>query len=302
MNTVHAEAFDLNLLLAFDALWTERQVTRAARRVGLTQSAMSHALRRLRTQLEDPLFLSTPQGLKPTARAQALAPSLSEALALLRRVLAAPERFSPTKLRRTFTVATTDYGNMVVLPRLMQRLAAGAPGVQLIVRHLSDSSERELAAGELDIVIIGATEPSYESVRGEALFTEGFVSLMRAGNPAARRRLTLERYLALQHVLISPQGDGEGMVDTELRRIGRSRHIALRVPHFLAAPLVVSSTDYIVTLPERFARAVARQHRLIVVRPPVRVPEFSTSQLWHARSDEDAGHRWLRQQVKHAVS
>jgi DNA-binding transcriptional LysR family regulator len=302
MSTLHIEAFDLNLLLAFDALWTERHVTRAARRVGLTQSAMSHALRRLRVQLEDPLFLATPRGLRPTARAEALAPSLSEALSLVRRALAAPEQFSPAALRRTFTIATTDYANLVVLPRLMQRLAAAARHVQVVVTHLSDSSERALAAGELDLVIIGASEPSYDAIRSEALFTDGFVSLLRSGHPATKRRLTLARYLELQHVLISPQGGGEALVDAALRRLGRSRHIVLRVPHFLAAPLVVASTDHIVTLPERIALAVAKQHRLVVVRPPLRVPTFSNDQFWHARSDQDAAHRWLRQQVKEAVA
>lgn len=302
MPVVHIEAFDLNLLLAFEALWTECHVTRAARRIGLTQSAMSHALRRLRVQLEDPLFLATPRGLKPTALAQALAPSLSEALALVRRALAKPEQFSPAALRRTFTIATTDYGNLVVLPRLMQRLAAAAPQVQVTVTHLSDSSERELVAGELDLLLIGASVPSHEAVRGEALFTESFVSLLRSGHPATKRRLTLERYLELQHVLVSPQGGGESFVDAALRRLGRVRHVTLRVPHFLAAPLIVAATDYVVTLPERVALAVAKQHRLVVVRPPLRVPTFSNDQFWHARSDEDAAHRWFRQQVKAAVT
>jgi DNA-binding transcriptional LysR family regulator len=302
MRPVHAEAFDLNLLLAFDALWTERHVTRAARRVGLTQSAMSHALRRLRLQLEDPLFLSTPNGLKPTARAQTLAPSWSQALALVRHTLAAPQPFSPAALRRTFTIATTDYTNLVVLPRLMQRLAATAPQVQVIVNHLSDSSERALVAGEIDLVITGLAEPSHEALRGETLFADGFVSLVRAKHPAARQRLTLKRYLELQHVLISPLGGGEGMVDSALQRLGHTRHIALRVPHFLAAPLVVAATDHVVTLPERLARAVAKQHRLAIVRPPVSVPMFNNSQFWHARSDDDVAHRWLRQQVKGTVS
>src|SRR5437899_980759 len=110
MNHMHVEAFDLNLLLSFDALWTERHVTRAARRVGLTQSAMSHALGRLRTQFEDPLFQRTPRGLSPTARAHALAPSVTEALAIVRRAVESQTRFSAAALRRTFTIGTSDYG------------------------------------------------------------------------------------------------------------------------------------------------------------------------------------------------
>src|SRR3954471_8453545 len=136
MNTVHVEAFDLNLLLAFDALWSERHVTRAARRIGVTQSAMSHALGRLRAQFEDPLFQRTPHGLQPTARAHGLAPTLTEALALVRRAVEQPSRFAPATLQRTFPIGTSDYGELVLLPHLFARVSKEAPGVQLVVRPL----------------------------------------------------------------------------------------------------------------------------------------------------------------------
>src|SRR6476619_5745539 len=150
MNSVHVEAFDLNLLLAFEALWTERHVTRAARRVGLTQSAMSHALRRRRAQFDDPLFQPTPRGLQPSPRAHALAAPLAEALALVRRAVAAEAPFSPATLQRTFTIGTTDYGELTLVPRLMGRLAREAPGVQLAIRPVAVDGERELLAGEHD--------------------------------------------------------------------------------------------------------------------------------------------------------
>jgi DNA-binding transcriptional LysR family regulator len=291
MNDVHVEAFDLNLLLAFDALWTERHVTRAAKRVGLTQSAMSHALRRLRAQLEDPLFQATPRGLQPTARAHALAPPLAEALALVRRAVTTPAPFSPAALKRTFTLGTTDYGDLVLLPRLMARLAREAPGVQLVTRPGSD--EAPLLAGEHDLNF-GVAAPESADVRSEKLFDDGFVSLLRAQHPLAKQRLTLERFVALGHVLISPTGRGEAAVDVALRRLGRTRHIALRVPHFLSAPLVVAESDLIVTLPARVAEALAAPDRLILRRPPLEVPGFMVSLFWHARNDDDAAHRWLR--------
>jgi DNA-binding transcriptional LysR family regulator len=293
MNDVHVEAFDLNLLLAFDALWTERHVTRAARRVGLTQSAMSHALRRLRRQLADPLFQTTPRGLVPTARAHALAPPLGEALALMRRAVAAPAPFSPAALERTFTLGTPDYGDLVLLPRLMARLQRVAPGVQLIMRPMVDAGTEALVSGEHDLTI-GVARPDSPDVRGETLFSDGFVSLLRAGHPAARRRLTIDRFVALKHVLISPQGRGEAAVDVALRQLGRTRHIALRVPHFLSAPLVVAESDLIVTLPTRVAEALAGQHRLVSRRPPLPLPGFTLSMFWHARNDADDAQRWLR--------
>jgi DNA-binding transcriptional LysR family regulator len=293
MNSVHVEAFDLNLLLAFDALWTERHVTRAARRVGLTQSAMSHALGRLRAQLDDPLFQPTPRGLLPTARAHAIAPSIGEALALVRRAVEAPRPFDPAALRRTFTLASTDYGDLVLLPRLMARLARQAPAVQLVVRPMVGLGERELLAGDHDLAL-GVGRPEGDGLRGEVLFSDTMVCLLRAGHPLAKQSLTLDRFVALSHILVSPQGSGEAIVDVALRARGRTRRLALRVPHFLSAPLVIAESDYIVTLPERLARAVAPSHRLVVKKPPLPLPGFSMSQFWHARNDDDPAHQWLR--------
>jgi DNA-binding transcriptional LysR family regulator len=301
MNSVHVEAFDLNLLLAFDALWTERHVTRAARRIGLTQPAMSHALGRLRAQFDDVLFERGSHALVPSPRAQALAPALDTALALVRHALAPPTRFSPATLERTFTIASTDYSELVLLPRLLARLGRQAPGVRLVMRPIVATGERALLSGEHDLAL-GVGRPESAAVRGEALFTDGFHSLLRAGHRAARRPLTLDRFVALDHVLISPSGTGEAAVDVALRARGRTRRIVLRVPNFLSAPLVVAATDYIVTLPTRVARAVAAQHRLRLRRPPLELSGFAFSQFWHARHDDDPAHQWLRAEIKRATT
>jgi DNA-binding transcriptional LysR family regulator len=296
MNTVHVEAFDLNLLLAFDALWSERHVTRASRRIGVTQSAMSHALRRLRDQLEDPLFRRTPHGLQPTARAHAIAPTLAEALALVRRAVERVSRFTPAALTRTFTIGTSDYGELVLLPSLVARLSKEAPNVQLVARPVEGFGERELLSGEHDLVI-GVGAPEGTGLRSEVLFCDSFVSLLRAGHPAAKKPLTLPRFVALPHVLVSPQGRGESIVDAALRERKLARRVVVRVPHFLSAPLVIAESDAIITLPSRVGRAVAAQHRLVMRKPPLPLPSFSVSQFWHARNDEDAAHRWLRELV-----
>lgn len=296
MQTVHIAAFDLNLLVAFDALWTERHVTRAARRIGLTQSAMSHALGRLRAQFEDPLFQRTAGGLVPTARAHALAPAVTDALGLLSRAIETEPRFSPATLTRTFTIGTSDYGELVILPALAARLEREAPNVRLVVRPIVALGERELLSGAHDLVI-GVPRPEGDGLRGELLFEDRFVSLLRAGHPAARRTLTLERFLALRHVLVSPQGQGDSVVDVALRARKRERRLVLRVPHFLSAPLVVAASDAIITLPERVARALARQHRLVIRTPPLPLMGISVSSFWHARNDGDAAHQWLRELV-----
>jgi DNA-binding transcriptional LysR family regulator len=297
MNQVHVEAFDLNLLLAFDALWTERHVTRAGRRVGLTQSAMSHALRRLRAQLDDALFQPTPRGLTATPRAHALAPLVAEALALVRRAVEKPAPFSPAALERTFTVGSSDYSELALVPRLMARIAREAPKVRLIVRPIAGLGERELLAGAHDLVLTVATPPG-ESLRGEPLLTDGFVSLLRHGHPLARRPLTLARFVALDHVLVSPQGAGEAAVDVALRERGLVRRVALRIPHFLAAPFVIAETDYVITMPARVAHALAAKLRLVVKKPPVPLPGFTFSQFWHTRNEDDEAHRWLRALVR----
>jgi DNA-binding transcriptional LysR family regulator len=296
MQPVHIAAFDLNLLVAFDALWTERHVTRAARRIGLTQPALSHALGRLRAQLDDPLFQRTPRGLVPTGRAQLLAPAIGEALALVRRAVETPARFDPATLTRTFTIGTSDYGELVILPELAARLGREAPGVRLAVRPLVTMGERELLSGAHDLVL-GVPHPEGAGLRNEPLFEDRFASLLRAGHPAARRPLTLERFVALPHVLVSPTGEGDSVVDVALRARKLTRRVVLRIPHFLSAPLVVASSDAIITLPERVALAVARQHRLVVRTPPLPLPGISFSSFWHTRNDGDPAHQWLRELV-----
>jgi DNA-binding transcriptional LysR family regulator len=205
-------------------------------------------------------------------------------------------RFVPARLERTFTIGTSDYGELVLLPRLLARLSREAPGVQLVVRPVVDHGERELLSGEHDVVL-GVGSPEGSGLRGEVLFTDGFVSLLRAGHAAAKKPLTLSRFVALPHVLVSPQGRGDSTVDVALRERKLSRRLVLRVPHFLAAPLVIAASDAIITLPERLARAVAAQHHLVIKKPPLPLPGFSFSQFWHTRNDGDAAHQWLRELV-----
>jgi DNA-binding transcriptional LysR family regulator len=296
MNPVHIAAFDLNLLLAFEALAAERNVTRAARRVGLSQSALSHALRRLRAHFGDELFQATPRGMMPTARAQALEGPLAEALRIVRETVESPRPFDPRVLTRHFTLSTADYAELVLLPRLQARLARLAPGVTLTVRPPSTDSARALLSGEHDLTIGLPTEIAAD-LRAEPLFSERFVTVLRTGHPDAKKRMTLARYVRLSHVLVSPQGSGESMVDAALRAVGRTRHIALRVPHFLIAPLVVAETDYVLTAPARMIRALGTLRPLAVHTPPLEIPGFSMSVLWHVRNDLDPGHQWLRAQI-----
>jgi DNA-binding transcriptional LysR family regulator len=232
----------------------------------------------------------------PTARAQALAVPIAEALAIVRATLTAPGELDPRALRRTFTVATDDYVELVLLPRLLARLTRVAPEVTLNVRPTSDRTERELLSGAHDLAI-GPPPDGVSELRSTRLFSDRFVSVLRARHPDAKKRLTLARFTRLAHVLVSPQGAGEAPVDVALRAVGRTRRVALRVPHFLVAPLAVAASDYVATLPARVVRAVAELGRLAAHAPPVEVPTFSISMIWHERNDHEPAHQWFRELV-----
>jgi DNA-binding transcriptional LysR family regulator len=289
---------DLNLLVAFDALVAEGNVTRAAERVGLTQPAMSHALARLRKVVGDPLFLRTPQGMTPTPRAVELVEPVRRALAEIDRALHQQNRFDPGAAKRSFTLATVDFGSLVVVPPLLARLRRDAPGVDLVVRQLrTEAIEKQLAEGEVDVAI-GVLYDENEAWRmSRRLFDDRFVCVLREGHPALAGPLTLDAFCALDHALIAPRGRRGGFVDTALARLGRRRRVALCIPHFLAAPIVVAQSDLILTLPERIAKSFAAILPLRIVDPPLEVEGFSTSAFWHELAARDPAHAWLRQTI-----
>jgi DNA-binding transcriptional LysR family regulator len=288
-------ATDLNLLVALDALVAEGNVTRAAERVGLTQPAMSHALARLRKLFDDPLLVRSPQGMLPTARALELVVPIRRALGDIDGALRQQPAFDPREARRTFTLACVDFGSLVIVPPLLARLRAEAPGADLLVRQLrSDEIERQLAEGEVDLavgVLYGEDEPW---MVGQRLFTERFVCVVRADHPTAKGPLSLAEFVALEHALISPRGRQGGFVDRALAKLGHQRRVALAIPHFLAAPIVVATSDLILTVPERIARAFARMLPLRILEPPLEVEGFDVTQYWHGRQARDPAHAWFR--------
>jgi len=288
-------ATDLNLLVAFDALVAEGSVTRAAARVGLTQPAMSHALGRLRKLFGDPLLVRTPQGMLPTPRAQELIVPIRHALGEIDRALTQQPAFDPKSARRPFSLACVDFGTLVVVPPVLARLRVEAPGADLLVRPLrSDHIERQLAEGEVDIGIGVLADFESKAVLRRKLFEERFACVVRAGHPAVGASLTLAEFVSLDHALIAPRGALGGHVDRALARHGLRRRVALAIPHFLAAPIVVSRTDLILTLPERVARTMAAMLPLRIVEPPLEVDGFTVSQYWHERQSRDPAHTWFR--------
>jgi DNA-binding transcriptional LysR family regulator len=301
MHGVHGElaAIDLNLLVALDALLSERHVTRAATRLGITQSAASHALARLRSVLGDPLLVRGPNGgLVPTLRAEALADGLRAALDALAEVVRSPAAFDPATARRSFRIGAGDYEGLVVLPRLAERVRQVAPGVDIWVHAFSDFGDQRLADGSLDVVL----GPPRGAVRRagffeKRLFSETFTCVVRRGHPLSRKRLTLPRYCAASHLLVSPGGTPGSFVDDALLAVGMSRRIALAVPHFLVVPHVIAATDLIATLASRVAGLFAPYFGLVRLAPPLLVPALAIALAWHERQHDDPAHRWIREQI-----
>jgi DNA-binding transcriptional LysR family regulator len=286
---------DLNLLLALDVLLEERSATRAAGRLGVTQSAVSRMLARLRAAFHDPLFVRTTRGLAPTRRALELAGPLRAAVRDLERLLAERAAFAPSVARRGFRIAAADYAQVVLLAPLLARLAVEAPHVDVEVRQPSVESERDLESGRLDLLLM-PRQPSGPAIVWTALHDAGYSCLVWAGHP--RRRLDRTSFAAMAHLLVTPrERRGGGVVDVALAEHGLARRVAVRVPTFLMVPYLLVGTDRIATVPTRMAAELARRHPLRVLRPPIAVPPFTLCQAWHEVHRNDPAHRWLRETV-----
>jgi DNA-binding transcriptional LysR family regulator len=298
MHAVNLLALDLNLLLVLEALLFTRSTTLAAARVGLSQPAASHALSRLRSHFGDPLLVRAGRGLVPTPFATALAPRVTHAVQAVRDTFEAPPSFDARRTDRVFRLHVDDYTTSVLVPHLAEHFARNAPEAGLFMKPGRSPDQELLATGEIDLTFAphGRLGAPFSS---EELFKERFVCVMRRGHPQARRKLTLDTFCKLKHVLIAPAGGSmRGVVDDALERVGRKRHIAVAVPHFLSAPFVVRNTDYVLTLAERVAKMVSPELDLVIASPPVELKGFTLAMYWHLRDEADPGHQFLREMIR----
>lgn len=295
MSNVDARLINLNLLPALEALLLEGSVSAAARRAHVSQSAMSHSLAKLRELFDDPLFVQTGRAMVPTPRARQLAATLPTALDALTRAVATPEQFDPRTSRRTFRVATVDYFELAVLPDVLAHLRTHAPGVSLSVERFSPASVTALAAGEIDLALVGSSAPiPLAGLRRAVLYEDPFSVLVRKDHPRVGRRLDLETYLSLGHVLVSVEGREDGAVDRALAKLGRTRTVALRVPSFVSAPLAVLSSDHLCTIASAVARRSHELFGLRVLAPPLALAPAGVVALWSRRAEADEGAAWFR--------
>jgi DNA-binding transcriptional LysR family regulator len=288
---------DLNLLVAFDALLTERSVTRAAARLGLGQSAMSHNLGRLRTLFGDELLTRSADGMRPTPRALALADPVRVTLAQIQAAVLQREAFDPSTAERTFRVGLADSIEVALIPGLLARLRKIAPSVSLRLRSINRLSIlEELDTGKLDLGI-GVFDLGQIHHKRRALYSDSFLCLFNPAQLDFTAPISLDDYLSVPHILTSLTDDAHGAVDEALAKHKLKRTIALTTPGFLAVPFVVRRAPVITTMPSRLARYFADAFGLATSPAPVALPTFTISLLWHASFDHDPGHVWLRQTV-----
>ncbi len=284
---------DLNLLVTFEALLAERNVSRAATRLGLSQPAVSAQLARLRDVFGDRLFVSAHRSMVPTARALELQEPLRAALDEVRGVVVVGRQFDHARASLTVKIAASDYVQCALLAPFAAELRRRAPGIRIAALPLDGRLVgRQAELGDVDLAIMTrATAPTM--LRHRALFDESYVCVARRRHPLVHGRLDLKTFLTLDHVLVSPRGAGFwGPTDEALAALGHRRRVVLSVSSFLVVPEIVARSDLIALLPERIARSRGRS--LQVLEPPIAVEGFSESMIWHERTHQHPGHRWIR--------
>ena len=305
MTPLNFRSLDLNLLRVFDEVMTERNLTRAAAKLSLTQPAVSNALRRLREALGDELLRRSAQGLVPTPRALALWPTVQDVLRQLQESLS-PGDFNPQQANNTFVMAMADATAAELVPGLVAVLDQQAPGISVRVvplttrdpRKLLEQEQAGLAIGYFPAVIAGLNaqtqagdNPAFAHQR---LYQSHYVCVMHRGHPLAQQPLTLDRFCAARHLLVSFSGRPYGFTDEALSALGRQRQVVLTVNQFFTAGRVVANSDLLTVLPRHFLSSTGIAEQLVVHELPFEVPPIHVDMVWHRRQSHNRAHQWLR--------
>ncbi|MET3857303.1 LysR substrate-binding domain-containing protein [Rhizobium sp. OAE497] len=286
--------YDLNLMPVFLALMEERNVTRAAERLGITQPALSNALNRLRDTLRDPLFIRERYGMRPTQLAEEMAPVIRTALAQFDELILGQQEFDPEKASRLFTVAPNSYVEFVLMPEVVARLRGRADGIKLrLIPFGSDLSETGAVSGTTEMVLGRITDPP-DNMVVQHLMDDGLACVVRADHPEIGDSISKEDYERLKHVNVLPPGRLRAGLFQALEQRGLRREVAVSVTHFLAVPEMIAATDYCTTLPRQICRRLARDTRLKILPAPADLGTFPVEIAWHVRYRHDPAHRWLR--------
>lgn len=298
---MHFNRLDLNLLVALDALLTERSITRAAERLSLTPSAVSSALSRLRTYFDDELLVQVGRKMEPTPRAEGLHDAVRDVLVRIDSTIAAQPKFDPATSDRTFRIFLSDYSQLVFAPHLLALAAEQRCTARFEFLPQVSNPQRSLERGEADLLIIprGFLSPDHPE---EVLYDEEFVCAVWRHGALAKDELTFERYLEAGHVVMQPQGGtGESFEAWFLRRYGVARRVAVTTYGFAPLPALVCGTDYVATVHARLAHTLAAAWPLEIKKPPVPIERMEQGVQWHKYRMQDPGLTWLRGLLRQAV-
>jgi len=286
---------DLNLLVVLDTLLRTRNVSRAAEVLDMSQPAVSFALAKLRTLFRDPLFIRAARGIRPTPRAEGLALPLQEVLDRVKTGLLTPPRFDPAATQRTFTFNMADVGELVFLPALRSHLANAAPGANIRTVSTPPAELAEaMRSGEVDLAVGYFPGLQGAAIYQQRLFSHSFVCIVRNDHPRIASQITKKQFLEEKHAVVQQEGKSHELFEQALAEQGLTRRIALRVPHFLAIPLLIAESDLVVTVPYAVARSFAKMTDLKLLRPPIQVPRADIKQHWHVRFHHDETNKWIR--------
>jgi DNA-binding transcriptional LysR family regulator len=288
--------FDLNLIRVFEAIFRTRSATAAAAELACGQPAISHALSRLREVFKDQLFVRRQSGMVPTPYALELAKSFDSATRLIERSLAVPDDFNPATAEREFNIVMDDISTVLLLPKFVNYLRRSGPGISLNIRELSvRETGNGLQSGRIDLAI-GYLPSLKGGFHQQRIQSEKFVCMMRADHPAAQQQLTTNDLKFLSHALVNTRG-AEYDIEAIFKKANLNDAIALHIAHYLAVPMIVSTTDMVVTIPNQLGQMFGEFHNFCLVKHPLSMPKFVICQYWHARYDQDPANRWLRRTV-----
>ena len=295
------DTIEIRLLQVFDAIYKMRSVTEAAVALDLSQPAVSVALSKLRHHFGDPLFVRTSAGMEPTPFGEALVRPVRGALEALELVMGQQSHFEPASSKRLFRICMTDISQLVLLPRLWEALTLTAPGVRIDVLPLGSDIARLLESGDADLAL-GLMPQLEAGFYQNVLFSQKFVCMVSAHHPRIQTELRLEQFSSESHAVVSSSGAGPLILDREINRLGIQRKIALNIPNFIGAALVVEHTDLILTIPERLADVLQGRAAVRNFPAPFPLPQYDVKQHWHERFHNDPGSQWLRRVIADLMS
>lgn len=296
MHETNLQKIDLNLLIALNALLEEKHVSRAAERICLSQPAMSRALARLRDTFQDPLLVKGTRGMALTARAIDLYLPLQHILREITNIVTTPS-VNPADMRGNIVIATRDYELATILPTVISKITTDAPHLKLSIISQTGDDLSLLEHHGVDFVLSG-TDKTSSTLHRYTLYEESFVCMVTNNHPVLKRGMSIEAYVEMKHCLVTITNFGPGYVDMLLAEQNLRRNVVVRVPHFLAASYIVSNSDLVVTLPRRLGELLAKDEKITLLEPPLKIPHFPIYLYWHTRNQNNPVHQWIRKVIR----